>query len=76
MFQTPKTKRPDRSDHIWVWSSLEQRFECILCGAICHTKENPPDYPTPKEWSPVRYRPLTEEDRKICPMLSDVRDKK
>lgn len=66
MFQTPKTKRADRSDHIWI-KMLEGYWKCMLCGGITHA-QNPPEHPTPKDWCPEKYEILCDEERQLAPI--------
>lgn len=69
MFQTTKTKRPDRKDHLWHRREPRKGrpqgdWICILCGAI---EAFPPDYPTPKDYVACYYQPLTDEERSLVP---------
>ena len=63
-YQTPKTVKPSRSDHIWV--RVDKLFKCVLCGGVTRS---PPDFPTPREWMPDRYYPLTPDERSMLPYL-------
>lgn len=65
LYQTPKTRKPDRTDHVWV-RRVEGGFKCVLCGGV--TNEEPPMSPTPKGWMPDHYElPLTPEERAQAP---------
>lgn len=66
MFQTPKTKKADRKDHIWV-KMLEGYWKCVLCGGVTRG-QNPPEYPTPRDWYPERYDELCDEERQLAPI--------
>lgn len=63
MFQTPKTVPLERTDHCWV-AKNRALFKCCLCGAIT---AKPPQFPTPEDWMPARYDPLTNEERALVP---------
>lgn len=63
-FQTTKTEKPERSDHIWYLRD-DGRWKCCTCGAIA---SRPPYFPTPDNWIPECYElPLTPEERVMCP---------
>jgi hypothetical protein len=66
-YQTPRTHRPDRKDHIWYRKPNEVRrtFKCILCGAITH--DQPPEHPTDYNWRAETYEPLDEVERNLAP---------
>jgi hypothetical protein len=64
MYQTPKTPKMSRADHVWV----ERRgggYKCCLCGAV--TDERPPPFPTAKDWMPVKFDKLTAQERELAP---------
>jgi len=65
-FQTPKTIRPNRSDHVWIIHNGSYKYKCCLCGALT---DQPPPYPTPPEWLPHKCEPLTDEERAMSPYL-------
>ena len=71
MFQTIKmpSRKVTRTDCIWREirsAGAEPLWRCVLCGAVCH---QPPDFPTPKDWLPLRYDKLTAEDRALAPFI-------
>jgi hypothetical protein len=49
----------DRKDHVWTRRGV--CWKCVLCGAT--TFSDPPEYPTPEDWTPRRYEKLTESER-------------
>ena len=61
-YQKFGTKKPDKSDHIWT-RVKNDGCKCVLCGAATSV---PPDYPTPKDWMPKSFEPLTEEERDLA----------
>ena len=61
-FQTTKTKRPDRVDHVWEHRG-QRDYKCVLCGALT---DKPPEF-ADKHWVADRYEPLTDEERAMCP---------
>lgn len=68
-FQTVDNKHPDRTDHVWMKCDgadppKTRYYRCVLCGAVT---DDPPDYPTPKEWTPKFYDEITAKDRELCP---------
>lgn len=68
-FQTVDSASIDRTDHVWFMTVLGM-WKCCLCGAMT---KSPPDYPTRKEWRPLRHDlPLTDEERGMCPYVSGV----
>ena len=52
-----------RVDHVW-FSRDNGTYKCCLCGAVC-TK--PPKAPTKENWDPMRYEPLNDVERAMCP---------
>lgn len=64
MYQTEQTRRIDRKDHVWH-NRHNRGWKCLLCGGI--TLELPPDYPTADDFTPIRYEPLTKEERALVP---------
>ena len=65
--QTPKTKYPNRADHIWTRKSADE-YKCVLCGAITFQRV-PPNHPTDPEWVPLRYEKLTDDEKLLCPFV-------
>lgn len=63
MFQVVGDSKPNRVDHVWLEDHVQ--FKCVLCGAV--TQLPPPAYPTPTNWEPDGYEPLTAGDRLACP---------
>lgn len=62
-YQRPKQQAtPNRTDHVWF--KTNGVFKCCLCGAVTR---RPPHYPTPPDWSPLRYERLTDDERALCP---------
>lgn len=61
MFQTTKSKNPERTDHVWFRKPNSTEWKCCLCGAIAKTNEDPAVI--------VRYEKLTEQERALCPQL-------
>jgi hypothetical protein len=61
-YQRAKQSSPNRTDHVWFKNN--GLFKCCLCGAVCR---RPPNYPTPPDWTPLKYEPLTPEERALCP---------
>lgn len=55
--------RVDRLDHVWFRLHLGG-YKCCLCGAVTN---EPPPAPTPADWFPEEYWPLTDKDRTLCP---------
>lgn len=53
-----------RLEHVWLRKG--DFFKCVLCGAITN---RPPKCPTPEDWVAIRYEPLTDEERQLCPRL-------
>lgn len=63
IFQKVGQRKIDRKDHVWV--RLEGGvYKCVLCGGMAR---QPPGYPTPRDWLPTKYEPLTDEERALCP---------
>lgn len=64
MFQTPKSRKLDRADHVWTTHYGRSGWICCLCGALT---TRPPDYPTPGDWLPTEFVKLTDAERALCP---------
>lgn len=64
-YQNVNMKRPSRKDHVWI--KYDECFKCCLCGAV--SKRVPPNCPTPSDWMPDTYEPLTEQERALVPEL-------
>ena len=62
-YQTIQDDEVDRKDHCWVHLKNGD-YKCVLCGALT---VQPPVYPTPRNWIPRRYEPLTKDERNLCP---------
>lgn len=62
-FQTERTKRPNRREHIWKRQG-RKRWKCLLCGAVVCDRL-PPDTPTPKDFHPDSYEELTDHEREL-----------
>jgi hypothetical protein len=68
VFQTVRSARVYRGDHVWVQGEAAggaARFKCVLCGAVCVGW--PPPYPTRPDWQAERYEPLTDAERALAP---------
>ncbi len=63
-YQTPRTRKPDRKDHIWFRKG-DGAWKCLLCGAVAH--DTPPDHPTSYHWLPEAYERLDEVERNLAP---------
>ena len=55
---------PIASDHFWIIPAKGSDFKCARCGTVSN---DPPQLPTPPDWMPDRYEPLTAEERAQCP---------
>jgi hypothetical protein len=65
VFQTPRTRPLKRSDHVWLRIlGSGSKYRCCICGA---ETDSPPDVPTPEDWVPDYYVPLTDAERDLCP---------
>ena len=63
-FQTPRTKNPNRYDHVWYKRKEDGKWKCCLCGALCN---KPPEFPTDPDWRAERHEKLTQEEVALCP---------
>ena len=59
-----------RAEHVWLNLKKQNRpgWKCVLCGAV--TRKSPPVKPTPDEWLPDTFEPLTDSERNLCPEVS------
>jgi hypothetical protein len=60
--QSVTDKYASRTLHIW--RKKDGLYKCVLCGAVCQW---PPPPVEPEGWEPLRYEPLTDEDRALSP---------
>lgn len=63
-FQSVRDLEVDRRDHVWFVQN--EIAKCVLCGAV--TRKVPP-YPTPEDWTAIKYEPLTDKERDMCPAI-------
>jgi hypothetical protein len=54
----------NRSKHVWV-RTVNGYFKCVLCGGVVRVPDDDCDV--------LRYDPLTDEERKLCPPLPSTR---
>lgn len=68
-FQAVTDKVIDRTDHVWFATGW--CWKCVLCGGV--VIDRPPPYPTPPDWLPRDFRPLTDQERAMCPFECGTR---
>lgn len=68
-FYTTADPKVNRNHHVWLLYDPKAHgragAKCVLCGAIA--EGTPPAIADEEEFSPERYEPLTEAERKCCP---------